>query len=174
ALELGMNDLLASKCDLVIVGGVNTTISPATLMLFSSIEALSRQGQLRAFDKEADGTLLGEGLGVIVIKRREDAERDGDRIYALVKGVGIASDGQSQGLLAPRLEGQVLAMRRAYQTGNVAPESVGLIEAHGTGVPLGDATELQSLKEVFGGNRGSSGACNEGTVKARIGHLLTR
>jgi acyl transferase domain-containing protein/phosphopantetheinyl transferase (holo-ACP synthase) len=173
ALELGMNDLLAGKCDLAIVGGVNTTISPATMILFSSIEALSRRGQLRAFDKEADGTLLGEGLGIIVIKRREDAERDGDRIYALVKGVGIASDGQSQGLLAPRLEGQVLAMRRAYQTGRVAPESVGLIEAHGTGVPLGDATELQSLKEVFAGNGGSFGACNVGTVKANIGHLLT-
>jgi acyl transferase domain-containing protein len=173
AVELGMNDLLLGKCDVAVVGGINTTISPATLMLFSQIEALSRQGQLRAFDQGADGTLLGEGLGIVVLKRRADAERDGNRIYAIIKGVGISSDGTSQGLLAPRHEGQILAMRRAYQAAGVTPETIGLIEAHGTGTPLGDETEMQSLKRVFGENRGANGACNVGTVKANIGHLLT-
>ena len=173
AVELGMNDLVAGKCDLAVVGGVNTSIPPPTLMLFSQIEALSRKGELRAFDKSADGTLLGEGLGVVVLKRAEDAQRDGNRVYATIKGVGISSDGRAQGLLAPRVEGQVLAMRRAYEAAGILPDSIGLVEAHGTGVPLGDDIEVQSLKRIFADRQPSSGPCALGTVKTNVGHLLT-
>lgn len=173
AVELGMNDLVVGKCDLAVVGGVNTSIPPPTLMLFSQIEALSRKGELRAFDKSADGTLLGEGLGVVVLKRSEDARRDGNRVYATIKGVGISSDGRAQGLLAPRVEGQVLAMRRAYDAAGILPDSIGLVEAHGTGIPLGDDIEVQSLKRIFADRQPSSGPCALGTVKTNVGHLLT-
>ena len=172
AIDLGVSDLLSGKCDLAVVGGVNTSIPPPTLMLFSQIEALSRKGELRAFDKSADGTLLGEGLGVVVLKRSEDARRDGDRVYATIKAVGVSSDGREQGLLAPRVEGQVLAMRRAYEAAGIAPDSIGLLEAHGTGVPLGDDVEVQSLRQIFAG-RLPSGPCALGTVKTNVGHLLT-
>jgi acyl transferase domain-containing protein len=173
AIDLGVSDLRSGKCDLAVVGGVNTSIPPPTLMLFSQIEALSRKGELRAFDKSADGTLLGEGVGVVVLKRSEDARRDGDRVYATVKAVGVSSDGREQGLLAPRVEGQVLAMRRAYEAAGVAPDSIGLLEAHGTGVPLGDAVEVQSLARVFAGRLPPRGPCAMGTVKTNVGHLLT-
>ena len=97
-----------------LVGGVHASTPAPILMIFCQLDALSRHGQIRPFDKDADGTLLGEGLGIVVLKRREEAERDGDRIYAVLKGVGTASDGRAVGLLAPRVEGEELALRRAY------------------------------------------------------------
>src|SRR6185436_16152388 len=96
------------------------------------------------------GTLLGEGLGMLVLKRLADAQRDGDRIYCVLKGVGQSSDGKALGLLAPSLEGEVLAIERAYAESQVDPATIGLIEAHGTGIPLGDRTEIQALTRVFG------------------------
>lgn len=173
AVELGMSDLQSGKCDMAIVGGVNASLPPPTLMIFSQLNALSRKESLRAFDEDGDGTMLGEGIGVVVLKRLADAQRDGDRIYAVLKSVGVASDGRAQGLLAPRLEGQALAIRRAYEAAGVRPDTVGLVEAHGTGVRLGDATEVQSLTRVFGPRVGDEPSCALGTVKTSIGHLLT-
>src|SRR6185503_8241453 len=109
------------------------------------LKALSRRGQIRPFDSDADGTLLGEGVGMVVLKRLEDAERDCDRIYAVIKGVGTASDGRALGLLAPRIEGEELALRRAYEAAGVDPSTVELIEAHGTATPVGDVTEVDAL-----------------------------
>lgn len=172
AVEHGISDLLSGKCDLALAGGVNASIPPPILMIFSQIDALSRNQALRPFDEGADGTMLGEGLGVIVLKRKSDAERDGDRIYAVLKGVGVASDGTSSGLLAPRQEGQVLAMKRAYEAAAISPESVELIEAHGTGIALGDITEIESLCKVFGIRKGAGPRCAIGTVKSMIGHLI--
>ena len=108
---------------------------------------------------------------MLVLRRRDDAERDGDRIYALIRGVGVASDGRGAGLLAPRLEGEVLAMRRAYDDAGVDPTTVGLVEAHGTATPVGDATELEALAEVFGPGRARS-ALALGSVKSMIGHII--
>jgi acyl transferase domain-containing protein/4'-phosphopantetheinyl transferase EntD len=173
AVESGMADLRAGKCDMALVGGVNASLPPPILMVFSQINALSRSGALRPFDAASDGTLLGEGIGVVVLKRRSDALQSANRIYALLKSVGIASDGRAQGLLAPRREGQALAVRRAYEAAGVDPHSVGLIEAHGTGVPLGDLTEIQALTDVFGPRRGGRPTCALGTVKSSVGHLLT-
>ncbi|MDP6930667.1 MAG: acyltransferase domain-containing protein, partial [Planctomycetota bacterium] len=136
----------------------------------SSVRALSKSGQCRSFDADADGIVLGEGAGVIVIKRLDDAERDGDRIYAVLKGIAGSSDGKSLGLTAPRKEGQVRALRRAYGCTGVSPEDVGLMEAHGTGTVVGDRTELESMSEVFGAADDRVGNCALGSVKSNIGH----
>jgi acyl transferase domain-containing protein/phosphopantetheinyl transferase (holo-ACP synthase) len=172
AVERGIRDLLAGRCDMVLAGGIETCIPPLMLMIFCQINALSRTGRIRPFDKDAAGTLLGEGVGIVVLKRKRDAERDGDRIYALIKGVGVSSDGRGAGLLAPRLEGEVLALERAYEDANVTPQTIGLIEAHGTGVPLGDVTEVRALSCVFGPRRGSYPVCALGSVKSMISHLV--
>ena len=144
AMQIGMQDLLSRKCDLVLAGGVNVNAPLPTISLFCQLGALSRREQIRPFDQNADGTLLGEGLGVVVLKRREDAERDGDRIYAIVKGIGLASDGRAVTVLAPRVQGEELALRRAYDLAGVSPDTVGLIEAHGTATPVGDVVEMTS------------------------------
>jgi len=109
---------------------------------------------------------------MVVLKRREDAERDGDRIYAIVKGVGVASDGKALGLLAPRVEGEELALRRAYEAAGVHPTSVGLIEAHGTATAVGDAVEIDALNRVFGRRAGAGPTCALGSVKSMISHLM--
>ena len=154
------------------MGGVHASTPAPILMVFCQLNALSRKGQIRPFDKDADGTLLGEGLGMIVLKRQQEAERDGDRIYALIKGIRTASDGRALGLLAPRIEGEELALRRAYEAVGIPPRTVGLIEAHGTATPVGDVTEIQALSRVFGPRDGESPWCAVGSVKSMISHLI--
>ncbi len=171
AIDLGLRDLSSGRCDLAIVGGVHASTPPPILMIFCQLGALSHRPHLRPFDQEADGTMLGEGLGILVLKRRADAERDGDRIYALIKAVGTASDGRALGLLTPRVDGEELALRRAYEAAEIPPQTIGLIEAHGTGTPVGDATEFQALTRVFGPRNGPP-RCAVGTVKSMIGHTM--
>ncbi|HLH15493.1 MAG TPA: beta-ketoacyl synthase N-terminal-like domain-containing protein, partial [Solirubrobacteraceae bacterium] len=172
AVQHAVRDLLAGDCDLAIAGGSQVWMPVATLNLFSRLGALSHRQQLRAFDKDADGTLLGEGIGAVVLKRAEDALRDGDRVYAVVRGVGVASDGRGMSVMAPRPEGEELALRRAYAAAGVSPASVGLVEAHGTGTPVGDVVEVQSLTRVFGEREGELARCALGTVKSMIGHPI--
>ncbi len=172
AVDLAMTDLLDGKCDLALAGGIQISTTFPVVMVFCQLGALSRRGELRPFHPEADGTLLGEGAGMVVLKRRRDAERDGDRIYALIKGVGTASDGRAMGVLTPRVEGEELAMRRAYERAGVAPATVGLIEAHGTGTPVGDATEIEAMTRIFGRRDGESPSCALGSVKSMIGHSV--
>ncbi|EIC22238.1 type I polyketide synthase [Thiorhodovibrio frisius] len=171
ALDLGIQDLRSGRCDMVLVGGVQASMPAQIYMLFQLLGALA-ETDIRPFDARANGTLLGEGAGFAVIKRLADAVRDDDRIYAIVKGVGVASDGKAMGLLAPRLEGEVMAIRRAYQQTGVSFESIGLIEAHGTGIPLGDRTEIAALRQVFGSRRGRLPSCALGSVKSMIGHCI--
>jgi acyl transferase domain-containing protein len=114
--------------------------------------------------------MLGEGVGVLLLRRTKDAEREGNRIYAVLRGVGTASDGRAKGLLAPRLEGQELAIRRAYEAAGIDPQTVDLVEAHGTGIPLGDVTEIAALARVFGPRPGARPTCGVGTIKSMIGH----
>jgi acyl transferase domain-containing protein len=172
AAELGARDLRAGVCDMALVGGANVATSAPTFMLFCQLNALSRRSEIRPFDEAADGTLLGEGFGMVVLKRREDAERDGDRVYALLKSIGIASDGRGLAVLAPRLEGQELAIRRAYEAAGISPRTVELLEAHGTATPVGDVVELQALTRVFGHRDGQPPWCALGTVKSMISHLI--
>ncbi len=172
AVEMGMRDILSHKCDLALVGGANVTVPLPTFVLFCQLGALSRREQIRPFDKDADGTILGEGMGMVVLKRLEDAQQDGDRIYAVVKGVGTSSDGRALHVMAPRLEGEELALRRAYDMAGVPPRSIGLIEAHGTATPVGDVIEIQALTRVFGERNGSTSSCAIGSVKSMIGHTM--
>lgn len=173
ALEMGVRDLLIGRSDVLIVGAVQISTPSPIHMLFTQLGALSRRSQLRPFDREADGTMLGEGIGMMVLKRRKDAERDGHRIYALIKSVGSSSDGRAKGVLAPRMEGEELALQRAYETAGISPATIGLIEAHGTGIPLGDETEMLAMSKVFGSRKnGKPPTCAVGTVKSMIGHLI--
>jgi acyl transferase domain-containing protein/phosphopantetheinyl transferase len=172
AVQQAVRHLLDSDCDLMLAGGAQVWLPVPTLNLFCQIGALSRRQAIRPFDAEADGTLLGEGIGIIVLKRHADAVRDGDRVYAVIRGIGIASDGRGASVMAPRLEGEVLALRRAYQQAGVEPSTVALVEAHGTGTPVGDATEIEALTQVFGRRRGALPHCAIGTVKSMITHTI--
>jgi acyl transferase domain-containing protein/phosphopantetheinyl transferase len=172
ATDLAVRDLLAGRCDLAIAGGIHLATHVPFLTLFCQLSALSRRSQIRPFDEGADGTLTGEGVGMVVLKRSQDAERDGDRIYAVIKGVGISSDGRGQGPFAPRVEGEELAIRRAYDVAGISPETVGLIEAHGTAMPVGDLAEVQALTRVFGPRKGRLPTCAVGSVKSMIGHAM--
>jgi len=172
ALELASGELRAGNADLMLAGGVNTTTSPLVYSVFCSVDALSPSGSIRPFSNAANGTVLGEGAGAVVLKRLEDALRDEDRIYAVVKAVGQSSDGKSSGLMAPRLEGEVLAMKRAYEISGLSPSSIGLVEAHGTGIPLGDRTEVTALRHIFGDRQGDVPSTPIGSVKSMIGHCI--
>jgi acyl transferase domain-containing protein/phosphopantetheinyl transferase (holo-ACP synthase) len=171
ALDQAVQELRSGRCDAVLVGGAQVSTPALIHVMFCYLGALSRTGKIAPFSAEAAGTLLGQGCGVLVLKRLSDAERDGNRIYARVRSVGISSDGKGAGLLAPRTEGQQLAIQRAYEQAGYGPERIGLIEAHATGIPLGDATELKSLQASFGPP--SAGAdVAMGSVKSMIGHLI--
>jgi acyl transferase domain-containing protein/acyl carrier protein len=172
AVERAMQDLAAGRCDMALTGGIHCTSPPPIFMVFCQLNALSRRGKIQPFSEEADGTLLGEGLGMIVLKRSADALRDGNRIYATIRAIGTASDGRALGLLAPRVEGEELAMRRAYQASGVSPSSIGLLEAHGTGTAVGDQTEAEALARVFGSRNGHPPSCALGSVKSMISHLI--
>lgn len=172
ALELGVRDLLSGKCDVALVGGAFIISDLTHIAVLTQIQALSHRSEIRPFDQDADGTILGEGVGILVLKRLEAARQDGDRIYAVVKGVGTSSDGRGLGLLAPRVEGEELALRRAYEMAGIDPTTVGLIEAHGTGTPMGDATEIQALARVFGARGRALPHIAIGTIKSMIGHAL--
>jgi acyl transferase domain-containing protein/NADP-dependent 3-hydroxy acid dehydrogenase YdfG len=170
ALLLAVKELEGHTSDMVILGGADTIQSPFSYLCFSKTYALSRTGQCRTFDEKADGIAISEGIGILILKRLADAERDGDRVYAVIKGVGGASDGRDKGLTAPRPEGQIRALRRAYAKAGVSPSTVGLIEAHGTGTVVGDRTELQSLSRVFEEAHAAPQSCAIGSVKSMIGH----
>jgi acyl transferase domain-containing protein len=172
AVEHGIRELRAGRCDAVLAGGSQVSTPGPVHAMFCHLQALSRCGQIAPFSAEANGTLLGQGCGIVVLKRRSDAERDGNRIYALIKAIGVSSDGKGVGLLAPRTEGQQLAISRAYDDAGTSPETIGLVEAHGTGIPLGDATEIGSLRAIFGNRSGEYPTVALGSVKSMVGHLL--
>lgn len=171
AIELAIKELLSDRCDMMLAGGIHTTTPPQSFMMFCQVNALTRS-KIRPFDQAADGTLLGEGLGIVVLKRLAKAQQDGDRIYAVIKAMGSSSDGKALGLLAPRFEGEVLALQRAYTENGIEPETVALVEAHGTGTPLGDRTEVQALTHIFGQRQGDIPHCALGSVKSMIAHCL--
>ncbi|MCR9166187.1 MAG: acyltransferase domain-containing protein, partial [bacterium] len=171
ALSMGINELLLGDSDLVISGGVDTMNDIFMFMCFSKTPALSASGDCRPFSDNADGTMLGEGLGMVALKRLEDAQRDGDRIYGVIHGCGSSSDGRSKSVYAPVSAGQANALRRAYGQAGYGPETVELIEAHGTGTRAGDKAEFGGLEMVFGEtDREDRQWCQLGSVKSQIGH----
>ena len=146
ALSMGLSELHLGLSDMVIVGGVDTLNDILMYMCFSKTPALSMTGDCRPFSDQADGTILGEGVGMLALRRLEDAERDGDRIYAVIRGIGSSSDGQGTAVYAPNASGQAQALRRAYEQAGYSPRTVELLEAHGTATKAGDVAEFTGCK----------------------------
>ena len=170
AIKMAVSELIEGRCDMMLTGGVDTDNSPFMYMSFSKTPAFSQKGSIRPFDTDSDGMLIGEGIGMLVLKRLEDAERDGDRIYGLLTGVGSSSDGRYKSVYAPRPHGQALAMQRAYDEAGYDASTVKLIEGHGTATGAGDAAEFESMSMVFGKSDTTKNHIAIGSVKSQIGH----
>ncbi|MGB8022147.1 MAG: polyketide synthase, partial [Candidatus Nanopelagicales bacterium] len=169
-MSSAIGGLLARDYDVALSGGLDHNMSPGAFVRFCKIGALSGTGT-RPFDAGADGFVMGEGAALFVLKRLSDAEKAGDRIYAVILGMGGSSDGKGKGITAPNPVGQRLAVGRAWQNANVDPATIGMLEAHGTSTRVGDATELASLDEIFAGHGVAPGSIALGSVKSNIGHL---
>ena len=163
-------ELETHRSDVVVTGGLDTVQGPFGYLCFSKTEALSPRGLCRAFDSTADGIVISEGIAVVALKRLADAERDGDRIYAVIKGVGGSSDGRARSMTAPHPDGQLRALSRAYDMAGYSPSSVGFFEAHGTGTVAGDTAELETLTRLLA--RSDTGVHEHaiGSIKTFIGH----
>lgn len=175
AVDQAVNELAAGRCDLMLAGGVHHCHDITLWSVFSQLRALSPSQRIRPFHRGADGILIGEGTGVVVLKRLADAERDGDRIYAVIRGTGVASDGRAASLVNPDSAGQTHAVRQAWRAAGLDPAlpgSIGLLEAHGTATPAGDAAELATLAEVFGRTGDTVDSAVVGSVKSMIGHTM--
>jgi acyl transferase domain-containing protein len=171
AVAMAANLLRKGDADLVVTGGADTANDPFTFMCFSKTPALSMSSVCAPFSEKADGTMLGEGITMLALRRLADAERDSDRIYAVLRACGSSSDGRAKSIYAPRWEGQVKALRRCYEAAGYGPETVELIEAHGTGTKAGDQAEFNALREAFGEcGRDDRQWCAVGSIKSQLGH----
>lgn len=172
AVKLACDELTSGRTDAMLAGGVSRPECLYTQMGFTQLRALSPSGRCAPFDATCDGLVVGEGAGLVVLKRLDDALAAGDRIYGVIRGIGLSNDiGGS--LIAPDSEGQLRAMRQAYAAAGWSSDAVDLIECHGTGTPTGDAVEVRSMRTLWEGVRASPGQCPIGSVKSMIGHLLT-
>jgi len=172
AVHLACQSLLSGECDLALAGGVSIQVPHKTGYLYQEGMIMSPDGHCRTFDAEAQGTLGGNGLGIVVLKRLEDAIADGDYIYAQIKGSAVNNDGSSKvGYTAPSVEGQAAVISEAQSIAGVDPETISYIEAHGTATPLGDPIEIAALTKVFRGTTENKGFCAIGSVKSNMGHL---
>ena len=170
AVHVACRSLRASDCDCAVVGGIHLILSPRTSVAMSQLQMLANDGRSKTFDSRADGFGRGEGCGVVVLKRLRDAQRDGDRILAVIRGSAINQDGRTNGLTAPNGLAQQCLLRRALQNAQVSPADIGYGEAHGTGTALGDPIEVEAIAAVLGGEQRQA-PCVLGSVKANIGHL---
>ncbi|MEM9445730.1 MAG: SDR family NAD(P)-dependent oxidoreductase [Verrucomicrobiota bacterium] len=170
AVYLACQELASGTSDLVMAGGCDTMQSAFSYMAFAQTGALSPTGRSKTFDESADGIAISEGVAAVALKRREDAERDGDHIYAIIKGAGGGSDGKHKSLTAPSHNGQIRTISRAYEQARYSPSSVGLFEMHGTGTALGDSTEGPALRELLESFSAAKGSAAVSSVKSMIGH----
>ena len=170
AIHMAAMELYSGRSDMAITGGFDTFNDIFMYMCFSKTPALSPTGNSRPFDIKGDGTILGEGLGAIILKRLDDAKRDNDNIYAILKGMGSSSDGRGNAIYAPSANGQTRALKNAYTDAGVSPRSIELVEAHGTGTRVGDAVEAEALSSVYREDREEGTWCALGSVKSMIGH----
>ena len=171
ALRMGVSELEMGHSDLVITGGADTFNDISMYVCFSKTPALSPTGDCRPFSSKGDGTVLGEGMAMFAMKRLDDAERDNNHVYAVIRSVGSSSDGRSKSIYAPVSEGQAKAIRRTYEGAGYGPETVELVEAHGTGTVAGDAAEFGGLNMVFReADADKKQWCALGSVKSQIGH----
>lgn len=163
--------LRAGETSLALAGGVSALIGPGLTRVLDVAGATAPDGRCKTFDAAADGYGRGEGAGVVVLKRLSDALRDGDHVYALVRGGAVAQDGRTVGIMSPNGDAQAEMFRRACQSAGIAPSSVDFVEAHGTGTPTGDPTEVRALSSVYGVDRPADAPCRIGSVKPNVGHL---
>ncbi len=169
AIKLACDRLHDGAADVMLAGAVQRADDLFLHVGFCALGAMSRSGRSRPFHREADGLVPAEGAAFVVLKRLEDARRDGDTIHGVIRGVGLSNDGRGKGLLAPSEEGQERAIRAAYEMAGFGPERISLVEAHATGTPVGDAAEIRSTGAVFAG----LGGVPLGSLKSNLGHLIT-
>ncbi|MFC3452699.1 beta-ketoacyl synthase N-terminal-like domain-containing protein [Amycolatopsis speibonae] len=173
AVDHAVTELTSGRCDFVLAGGVHHGHHATLWNVFNGLGALSRTARSRPLDRDADGLLIGEGTAVVALKRLADARADGNRVYAVIRGTGVASDGGGVSLMHPASVGQIRAVRRAWAAAGLDPAepgALGLLEAHATATPTGDAAELETLREVFGSPNGEHTVI--GSVKSMIGHTM--
>ncbi|HEY7866108.1 MAG TPA: beta-ketoacyl synthase N-terminal-like domain-containing protein, partial [Psychromonas sp.] len=170
AIKMAVSDLLEYRSEMMISGGVCCDNSPFMYMSFSKTPAFTDGEKIRPFDDQSNGMMIGEGVGMIAMKRLADAERDGDKIYSVIKGIGSSSDGRYKSIYAPSPSGQVKALKGAYADAGFDPITCGLIEAHGTGTKAGDAAEFTGLTTLFSENNKQKQHIALGSVKSQIGH----
>jgi len=173
AMKMAISDLLEYKANTMITGGVDTDNSPFMYLNFSKTPAFTDGEVPKPFDEDSHGIVIGEGVGMVMLKRLEDAERDNDRIYAVIKGVGTSSDGRFKSIYAPRAGGQKVAVDRAYDDAGFDKKTIDLVEAHGTGTKAGDAAEFDGLKLAFDYDGHEQQHIALGSVKSQIGHTKT-
>ncbi|MDT5347689.1 MAG: hypothetical protein QOH91_976 [Mycobacterium sp.] len=171
AIHQACQALRLGECDLALAGGVNVLVNPGTMITFSQARMLAPDGRCKTFDAAADGYVRGEGCGVVVVKRLDDAIRDGDRIRAVIRGSAVNQDGASGGLTVPNGIAQQRVITEALERAGVVAGDVGYLEAHGTGTSLGDPIEVQAAAAVLGERRDPSRPLLIGSVKTNIGHL---
>jgi acyl transferase domain-containing protein/thioesterase domain-containing protein len=170
ALHLACQSLRRRECDMILVGGANLLLSPETSNLLSSLQILSHDGLCRTFDSRASGYVRAEGVGFVVVERLSDAQKNGDRILAILRGSAITQNGRGTSLTAPNIQAQVSAMISAHKDARVTPEQIGYMEVHSNGSPLGDSVEIEALREAVGKTRKDGSRCVLGSVKSNIGH----
>ncbi|MBL4653743.1 MAG: SDR family NAD(P)-dependent oxidoreductase, partial [Flavobacteriales bacterium] len=170
ALRNAVQELVNGTANVVISGGIDTIMHPFAYMCFAKTQALSPSGVSRPFDKNSDGIVISEGISVVVLKRLADAERDGDRIYGVIKGMGSSSDGRALGMTAPLAKGQMRALDRAYSQAGYTPDTVALFEAHGTGTQVGDKVESETIISTLRKYSAKPKSSVLGSVKSQIGH----
>ena len=172
ALHLACQSLLIDECQMALAGGVAINVPHKTGYLYEEGSVMSPDGKCRVFDAGARGTVFGNGIGVVVLKRLEDAVRDGDFIHAVIKGSAVNNDGASKAsFTAPGIQGQIRVIKEAQKVSGVPPETITYIECHGTGTLLGDAVEIRALTKAFQGETSKQGFCAVGSVKSNVGHL---
>jgi acyl transferase domain-containing protein/pimeloyl-ACP methyl ester carboxylesterase/aryl carrier-like protein len=171
AIDLAVRSLRAGECRMALAAGAAIILSPYTQIFLDKLKALSADGRCKTFDSSADGFGRGEGCGVVVLKRLSDAEADGDRILALIRGSSVNHDGRSAGLTVPSGPSQEAVMQKALENAAVKPDDIDYLEAHGTGTQLGDPIEVRSVSNVYGKERNPARPLAMGSVKTNIGHL---
>ncbi len=171
AVHLACQSLRSGEATLALAGGVNLMLSPDTTRLIATTQGLSPDGRCKAFDASANGFVRSEGCGIVVLKLLSDAQRDGDRIFALIRGAAVTQDGRSTGLTTPNVLAQQAMLRQALASARVNADDIRYVETHGTGTSLGDPIELEALRTVLGKTRADGTTCVLGAVKTNIGHL---
>lgn len=171
AVHLACQSLRNQESDLAVTGGVHLLLAPMPSYLMARLRALSPDGRCKTFDSRANGYVRGEGCGTIILKRLSDAQRDKDRILAVIRGSAVNQDGRSSGLTTPNVLAQKAVLRQALSMTKLSSQDIGYIETHGTGTPLGDPIEVAALRDVYGDPRPDGTPCILGAVKTNIGHL---